>query len=60
MSKVRLSTNVVKARSATKMTKSKSKVNFAPKESSMRQIARASHEGHIRSTNDIMRFKSIR
>lgn len=59
MSKVRQSTDVVKARSASKMTKSKPKVNFAPKESSMRQIARASHEGHIRSTNDIMKFKSM-
>jgi len=60
MSNVRKNVSVVKARSASKMARSNSKVSFTPTESSTKRMAKASHEGHIGSSNNIMRFENIR
>lgn len=60
MSKVKTNTNVVKARSVAKMTKRNSKVSFTPTEASTKRMAKASHEVHIRTSNNIMRFENIR
>lgn len=60
MSNVKKNVNVVRARSASKMLKSNPKVRFIPTEASTKRMAKANHEGHIRLSNNIMRFESIR
>lgn len=60
MSNERKSNDVVKARSFSKMAKCTPKVSFTPTESSARRMAKSSHEGHIRTSNNIMRFEGFR
>lgn len=60
MSKVKGNAGAVRARSASKMVKNNPKVSFTPTESSIKRMAKANREGHIRSSNNIMRFGNIR
>lgn len=60
MSSDRKGKDVVKARGASKMAKCSPKVGFTPTESSARRMAKSSHEGHIRTSNNIMRFEGFR
>lgn len=57
MSKIK--TGCVKARSSSKMTRGKRKVQFTPSLLSARGMEKASQAGHIRSENNIMRFRNI-
>lgn len=53
-------TGCVKARSVSKMTQSKSKVQFTPTPSSVRRMRKGSQASHIKSENNILRFGSGR
>jgi len=50
----------VKARSLSKMTQNKTKVQFTPTSSSARRMENASKVNHVRSKNNIVKFKNGR
>ncbi len=60
MSDIKKNSGILKVGGMPEMVKSNPKVNFKPTESSVRRMAKANQEEHIRASDNIMKFKITR